>query len=236
MSYDDGSGQISRRPRVNDGPAPVSGVVAIVLAVVAVVAGYLILRSITDSGDTASPLNPGGGGQVTPGDGTQPTNTDPLTTAETLPPEPTDPPTLPVGPSKLIVANANGRSGSADQAGRVLESSAGFTLVDPTNDTASSPDIDTSLIYYDPSDPDAQAVANTLNTVLGGQLNVTELPAEIPITEGDMKGATVLLMLGKDFNQLAPGQLDLTGITGGDNTTPAQTNPTNEPETTEASG
>ena len=39
----DGSGQIPRRaPRVSDGSAPVSGALAIVLAVVAVVAGFLI--------------------------------------------------------------------------------------------------------------------------------------------------------------------------------------------------
>ena len=46
----DGSGPVPRRsPRSSDGGAPVSGALAIVLAVVAVVAGFFILRSI--SGD-----------------------------------------------------------------------------------------------------------------------------------------------------------------------------------------
>ncbi len=48
----DGSGQMPRRtPRVSDGGAPVSGALAIALAVVAVVAGFLILRSISDGGE-----------------------------------------------------------------------------------------------------------------------------------------------------------------------------------------
>ena len=48
----DGSGPVPRRtPRSADGGAPVSGALAIVLAVVAVVAGFLILRSISDDGD-----------------------------------------------------------------------------------------------------------------------------------------------------------------------------------------
>ena len=48
----DGSGQMPRRStRVGDGGAPVTGALAIVLAVVAVVAGFLILRSISDGGE-----------------------------------------------------------------------------------------------------------------------------------------------------------------------------------------
>lgn len=222
MSYEDGSGQIPRRPRVGDGPPQVSGVVAIVLAAIAVVAGYLILRSITDGGSPTGALDPGPG--IETPDPTASSVPDPANPVGSLPPETTEaPPALPVGPSKLIVANANGRSGSADQASRVLSSSAKFTTVKPTNDTASSPNIDTSLIYYDPSDPDARAVADTLNHVLGGTLNVAELPDPIPIENGDMKGATVLLMLGVDFNEMAPGQLNLEGL--GQAPAPPQTDP-----------
>ena len=48
----DGSGHMPRRTRVGEGGAPVSGGLAIVLAVVAVVAGFLILRSISNGGET----------------------------------------------------------------------------------------------------------------------------------------------------------------------------------------
>ena len=48
----EGSGPVHVGPRASsDGGAPVSGALAIVLAVVAVVAGFFILRSISDDGD-----------------------------------------------------------------------------------------------------------------------------------------------------------------------------------------
>ena len=66
----DGSGQIPRRsPRVGDGGAPVSGALAIVLAVVAVISGFLILRSISDDGnDSADFPEPGNGSANVGGD------------------------------------------------------------------------------------------------------------------------------------------------------------------------
>ena len=212
-----------RRPRVNDGPPPVSGVVAIVLAVIAVVAGYLILRSITDDGTVAT--GPGGGTEQ-PADGVTGTTAAPLgSAAPTLPPADTTPQYLVTTGAQLIVANANGKGGSAAAAARVLENSAHFELVEEqTNTNASTPDIDTSAIYYDAANPLAQTVANSLNTVLGGALSVAPL-ADPPIQDGDMKGAGVLLMLGKDFQDLAPGMLDLTGIDPAGGSATLTTNP-----------
>lgn len=223
MSYEDGSGQISRRPRVNDGPPPVSGVVAIVLAVIAVVAGYLILRSITDDGAVAT--TPGAGGDPNPGEVTGTTAAPVGSSAPTLAPTPTAPQYLVTTGAPLIVANANGKSGSAAAAARVLENSAHFDLVDEQTDlNVSTPDVDTSVIYYDTANPQAQVVANSLNTVLGGTLSVGPLDNP-PITDGDMKGAGVLLLLGKDFMDLAPGQLDLTNIDPAGGTATPPTNP-----------
>ncbi len=210
MSYEDGSGQIARRPRVNDGPPPVSGIVAIVLAVIAVAAGYLILRSITDDGGVTAPA--GGGdtpGVVTPTESTTPSASDSVPQLE---PVITEPPGLPTTGASVIVANANGRGGSAGAAARILANSAGFQTTDPTDTNESAPDIDTSAIYYDAANPAAQAVANSLNVVLGGTLNVAPLPDPLPIRDNDMKGAGVLLMLGRDFAEMAPGDLDLTQI------------------------
>jgi hypothetical protein len=212
--YSDGSGQIPRRPRVNDGPPPVSGVVAIVLAVVAVVAGYFILRSITDDGnETGGLANPSG--VETPADGSTPTSA-PVSgdgATPTLAPVETTPPGLVTTGASVLVANANGQGGSAGKASLVLANSAGFQMTpEPTNATESTPDIDTSAIYFDPANTAAQTVANSLNTVMGGALNVQPLPDPVPIVDGDMKGAGVLLMLGKDFADMAPGQLDLTQV------------------------
>src|SRR5688500_9441905 len=105
--YSDGSGQITRRPRVNDGPPPVSGVVAIVLAVVAVVAGYFILRTITDDGTaTGGPLDPSGVETDNSTPDSTPTSDG---SAPTLAPVPTTPAGLPVTGASVLVANANGQ-------------------------------------------------------------------------------------------------------------------------------
>jgi len=226
--FSDGSGQISRRPRVSDGPTPVSGVVAIVLAVIAVVAGYLILRSITDGGSDTGALNPGGGVE-TPGGVTNTTDpADISSTVPTLAPEPTEPPGLVIDGATVIVANANGRGGSAGQASLILENSAGFTVLPtPTKASSSMQAIDASVIYYVDGDAAAQTVANSLNVVMGGGLNVQALPDPAPITDGDMKGATVLLMLGVDFSEMTPGDLDLEAIAGGTSSAPA-TNPSTD--------
>jgi hypothetical protein len=220
--YSDGSGSVSRRPRVSDNPAPVSGVVAIVLAVVAVVAGYLILDSITEGGtDGGLVVNeqPGDGATDGATDGSVVTT---IGSTDTLAPTTTQPAFTTTGAS-VIVANANGTSGSAGKASRVLTSSAGFTLVEPTDAASTVQALDTSLIYFDSANPSAQPVAEALNAVLGGALNVAPMPPTgAPVADGDLKGAGVLLMLGLDFADMTPGQLNLAAIGGA---APAATNP-----------
>ncbi len=81
---------------------------------------------------------------------------------------------------------------------RALQTGPGFTVVDAVNGSPSLSDQDISTIYYDTTQTGAQAVAESLNEVLGGDLSVTPLPAEPPTEDGDMRGAGVLLMLGND--------------------------------------
>lgn len=207
----DGSGQIPRRsPRVGDGGAPVSGALAIVLAVVAVVAGFLILRTISDSGtDSADFPEPAAGstsGDAPDDDTTE--STDPGESVPTLPAPTTLPPIIVDGAS-VVVANANGQSGSASAMSRAIEAGAGFEVVDPTNASSTIPDLDETVIYYDPDTPAAQDVANSLARVLGGVGSVSPLPETPPTSDGSLNGAQVLLMLGKDkanqtLEQLAP--------------------------------
>lgn len=220
MTDIDGSGQIPRRSgRAGDGGAPVSGALAIVLSVVAVVAGFLILNSLSD-GDTAADFPPPGvvsDDDAPPDDGT----TDPDgSAAPTLPTTTTIPP-LQVDGASVIVANANGQGGSAGRVTTVLETGAGFTTVQATNANSNIPDLDDSVIYYDTSQPAAQTVAESVNRALGGGLLVQPQPEVAPIADGDMRGAGVLLMLGKDHADITVDQLDLPG--SGDAT--AITNP-----------
>lgn len=203
----DGSGPIPRRTRVGDGGAPVSGALAMVLAAVALVAGFFILRSISDGGDRALDL-PGTGtetdGSSDPGDGGDgeaTTTTVPAATTTT-----TEPPLVVAGAS-VMVANANGLGGSAGGMTRTLEA-AGFTMVDPSNASSTVPVLETSVIYFDPNIAGAQAVADSVNRVLGGDLQVSPLQGTPPTDDGSMDGAGVLLMLGLDKANKTLDQLD----------------------------
>ena len=195
----DGSGPI-RRPRVSDGGAPVSGALAMILAVVAVVAGFLILRSISDGGEqeldappSADVGNGGSGGDTAEAtDGATDT-----TAAPTLPPTTTEPQIIVDGAS-VTVANANSQGGSAGAMTRALEAGPGFTMVDPVNGSESVGDIPESIIYFSTGNAAAKDVANSLGRVLGGVSSVEEMPDPPPTRDGTVNGADVLLMLGED--------------------------------------
>lgn len=196
----DASGQMPRRsPRVGDGGAPVSGAVAIVLALVAVVAGFLILNSISNGGDDALDFPPGTASGSADGDA-DPTATtvDPSqTTVGTLAPTDTTP-TIVVDGASVLIANANTVGGSAGSMKRALETGPGFTVVDAVNSSAAVGDINDSVIYFNAQNPQAEAVAQSLSVVLGGVSSVAPLTGTPPTADGDMKGADVLLMLADD--------------------------------------
>ena len=213
----DASGPMPRRnPRVGDGGSPVSGAVAIVLALVAVVAGFLILNSISDGGDNALDFpvdssNGSGGG----GDSGTATTVDPsATTVATLAPTPTTPPIVTDGAS-VLVANANGVGGSAGQMQRALETGPGFTVVGAVNASTSVGNLDISVIYYEESNAQAQPVAESLGEVLGGVSDVSPMPDTPPTADGELQGADVLLMLGDDKAGKTLEELNPDTATGG---------------------
>jgi len=194
----DGSGPVPRRtPRTADGGAPVSGALAIVLAVVAVVAGFLILRSISgddkkqfdlESAGTGAPAGDGNNAAST----TAPVSSVPATTIPTTT-------TLVVAGATVVVANANGVGGSAASMSQALEIGPGFTMGDPVDASAATGNLQTTVIYYDPAQPAAQAVAESVNTAMGGGATVLPLPSGTPpVANGDIGGAGVLVMLGLD--------------------------------------
>lgn len=206
----DGSGPVPRRTsRVADGGAPVSGALAMALAAVALVAGFFILRSISDGGEQSLDL-PGTGSTADTGDGNGDTDPDGTTTtvAAGATTTTTEPP-LVVSGASVMVANANGIGGSAGGMTRTLEA-AGFTMVDPTDASSTVPVLDTSVIYYEPEMTGAQAVAESVNRVLGNDLQVSALQGTPPTQDGSLDGAGVLLMLGTDkanktLDELNPG-------------------------------
>jgi hypothetical protein len=209
----DGSGQIPRRTtRVSDGGAPVSGALAIVLAIVAVVAGFLILRSISDGGadsaDFPEPSGASSGDADGSDDGTADTS-DSESSVPDLTTTTTQPPLIKVGAS-IVVANANGQGGTAGAMSRAIATE-GFTTVDPTDASSTISALDESVIYFDPATPAAQDVANSLARVLGGVSSIAPMPDTPPTKDGTLNGGHVLLMLGLDkanktLAELAPAE------------------------------
>src|SRR5262245_65713700 len=194
----DGSGPVQRRaPRTADGGAPVSGALAIVLAVVAVVAGFFILRSISGDEEKQFDLQSAGTGAANDDDGNAAQTTAPVTTAPTTQVATTT--TLVTQGATVVVANANGVGGSAASMSTALEVGPGFTMGDPVDASDATGNLETTVIYYDPAQPAAQAVAESVNTAMGGGATVLPLPAGTPpVDSGDIGGAGVLVMLGLD--------------------------------------
>jgi len=211
--------QPRRSPRQGLGGSPVGSTLSIVLAVVAVVIGFLILNNITDDGGSSSS---GGSASV---DVTTTTIDTGLTTT-TAPSVTTT--TLVTEGATVIVANASGVPGSA---GRMTDTLAlaGFTMGEATNSTTGQ--IEVSVVYYDPGIAAAQDVANSVALVMGG-LTVETVPTPPPVDGGSLGDAGVLVMLGT--NQADKTLEEMSGVEAPEDTTATGTAP--EVSGTEVSG
>jgi hypothetical protein len=204
-----GGGPPRKSPRQGIGGSPVGSTLSIVLAVVAVVAGFLILRNITDDND---------GGSAAIGDGTDvsdatTTTVDVNQTTTTVTPTTTIPALVTEG-ATVVVANASGVPGSAGRMSDTL-AVAGYTLAEPTNATSQ---LEVSIVYYDPAVVAAQAVAESVARSMGG-LEVAPVPTPVPIEGGALNGSGVVVMLGtaqadKTLEELAGGTTTDTTATG----------------------
>ena len=191
MTYDDpnestqpgspapGGGRSSRQ---GIGGSPMGSTISIVIAVVAVVAGFLILRNITDDGGSAD------GGSTASSESTTPSTVESAATSSTTS---TLPPLVTQG-ATVVVANASGVPGSA---GRMTDelADAGFTTAPAINSTG--PQLEQSIVHYDPSIAAAQDVANSVARVMGG-LTVETMPSPPPVEDGALGDAGVLVLLG----------------------------------------
>jgi hypothetical protein len=158
--------------------------ISIVLAVVAVVVGFLILNNITDDGSS-------GDEATSPVDSvldSTPGSVVDLTTTTT-----TEPPLVTEG-ATVIVANASGVPGSAGRMSTEL-ATVGFTMAEATNSTQSG--LTASIVQYDPTIAAAQAVAESVARTMGG-LTVEVVPTPAPVEGGSLNGAGVVVLLGTD--------------------------------------
>ena len=159
--------------------SPMGSTAAIVIAIVAVVAGFLILRQINDDD----------------GGGSTPLATTPLATEPAVPVE-TTPATVAatVDGATVVVANASTVNGAAGVLTTAL-SGKNFTMAKATNATAKQED---TTILYDPSNSNALGVATYLASLMGNP-SVLEVSAPAPIEGGLLpEGVSIIVMLGSD--------------------------------------
>ena len=136
-----GGGQPRKSPRQGIGGSPVGSTLSIVLAVVAVVAGFLILRNITDDNDGASSAIGDGTDEVV--DSTT-TTVDLALTTTTAAPTTTVPPLVTEG-ATVVVANASGVPGSAGRMSTDARGAPGYTMAEATNATVAARSVDRLL-------------------------------------------------------------------------------------------
>ncbi len=171
-------------------------IIVLTAAAVAVVAGFLILRSVTDS--TAGSEEEIGDAATTTLTATQASTTSvspSTTTAATT----TSTTTTTVAPAAsksdaiVVVANASGVGGSATAMTAALAAD-GYTTAPVANSTG--PRIERSIIYYLESDPAALGVAHLLAAQIP-TAQVLPMPDPPPL-DRPLNRATVALLLGTD--------------------------------------
>ncbi|MEX1105321.1 MAG: LytR C-terminal domain-containing protein [Ilumatobacteraceae bacterium] len=180
------SSEQPRRPRDNNAGSPMGSTAAIVIAIVAVVAGFLILREIrSDDSDAAT----------TPVETTT-TTVDPALTTTSVAAETTTtlPPIVTEG-ATAVVANASGVDGAAGVLTTSL-SGKNFTMAKATNGSLR---LDISVVYYLESNPSALPVATSIAQLMGPTVTVQAMPTPPPVSDGALApDVTVLVMLGAD--------------------------------------
>jgi len=182
--------QPSRPPkRSGSGASPMGSTLAIVIAVAAVVVGFLILRSIRsdDNGDaTDTPTTPVA------------TTIDPSQTT-TIAPLPSGPTTTAVFTpttqgAKVQVANSSHANGVAGVLSTALQGK-GFTMGEPTNGATKEP---LTKIQYLSGDNNAQAVAQSVAQLMG-VASIEIIPTPVQLQDPSLLADnTVLVLLGDD--------------------------------------
>jgi LytR cell envelope-related transcriptional attenuator len=179
--------QPSRPRRSGSGASPMGSTLAIVIAIAAVVVGFLILKNIrSDNGDaTVATTLP------------TPSTQDPAT-ASSLAPLVTEPPvtsfTATTAGAKVLVANSSHANGVAKVLSTALAGKQ-FTMGTPTN--GGTKEAVTKIEYKD-GDPAAQAVALSVAQLMG-VASVEIIPT--PVLLGDptlLADNTVVVLLGDD--------------------------------------
>jgi len=177
-----------RTGRTN-GAAPMGSTVAIVVTGIALLLGFLILRKVNDN-DSGSTVKP----DTTTSVATETTLDPTATVASTAAPATTEPVLVTTG-TKVQVANASTVDGAAGKMTTALETR-GFEMAEAVS---GSEKYEVSKVLYNPDDPNAKPVAESLASVLGN-IEVVSQGVPVPVASGNWaEGSGVVLMLGNDY-------------------------------------
>jgi hypothetical protein len=212
--------QPSRPKRSGSNASPMGSTLAIVIAIAAVVIGFLILNKIRGNDDKAA----------APAASTTPTIDPSQTTIQLVASTVAAPPTtvFTTAGATVLVANSSTQNKVAKKLSTALESK-GFVLAEPTDGADTIKD---TLIQFKEGDAVAQAVATSVATTMGiDPATITVIPTPVkladPATLGD---ATVVVLLGDDkagktFEQMtgAKSTTDTTPATGDTTAAPVST-------------
>ena len=175
--------QEQRRP--SRGPVSRGGnlnsTMSIVVAAVAVLLGFLILRDIRSDSGSSTAATPD---QVT----------DETIVTDTIPVETTVVVTVPLTAFKVQIANASKVAGSAGTMTTELQGR-GFIVQPAMNSSEVTPKQTATVVYFLPGlDVQAAMVAEQL-----GGVATAAMPAPIPTETGKLGEASVLILLGTDL-------------------------------------
>ena len=172
-------------------PAPSTGTLGAVVAVVALVLGFLILRDVrSDGGVVVTPATDGG------------------STETTVPVDPNAPTTVPfsITAFKIQVANASGVALSAGKMTTDLQAQ-GYVVQPAVNVPAGTAKRQKTGVFYLAG---CETAAQNVAAVLGGNVDVAAMPSPVPVEGGSLKEACVLILVGTDL-----AGKPLAGVVGG---------------------
>jgi hypothetical protein len=214
MSSDDtgGTGPVTGgTPRPTRSGPGIGSTLSIIVAAVAVILGFFILRDINDDGGSSS-------------GGKEPAATTSTVAESTTSAAAATSTTLTTTGFTVVVANASGVSGSAKQMSTYLTSQ-GFEVEEPTNAASSVGQLAATQVYYLTG---FQAGAESVAISMGlDPATVLPMISPVPTESGSLGDASVLVMLGTDLaGKEIGGSTTSTTVAGATGTTTAETTTT----------
>lgn len=186
----------TRGGRQAAGGVSISTSLSVIVAAIAVLLGFLILRDINRdrTGEVFEP------NVEVPTDDTSLDGGSTTLPMETLAPNRTG--------FKIVVANSSGVQGAAGQMTTALQAEQ-FVVSQPVNADPTVGKLTTTVVYYVPG---FESAATMVADVLGG-VQILPVPVPPPIEGGSLGEAVVLVMLGTDLaGKLLPGALPETPV------------------------